>query len=125
MTDSTTRAAAARDLGDGFFGVWVPFEHKDRAKSLPDARWDKNLKCWRVPCIFREEMTNLVAQLNDSADVNMATSTTLVPLLERLFEQVPQRLRTPTFRALAKCWHPDRGGDERLMQQLNELEVVS
>ena len=34
---------------------------------------------------------------------------------------VPERLRVPTVRALAKVWHPDQGGDGALMRRLNDM----
>jgi hypothetical protein len=40
-------------------------------------------------------------------------------ILIALFDEVPDDLRVGTFRALARAWHPDVGGDTVLMQQLN------
>lgn len=112
MANHSPRQAAGRDLGDGRFGIWVPFESKDRAKALTGARWDPGLKAWTVPVVFAADARALIDQLNGTGGPALA------PLLVDLFAAIPEPLQAPTYRALAKVWHPDVGGDGRAMQAL-------
>lgn len=114
MPQNSRRPANVRDLGDGFVGIWVAFEHKDQAKAIPGARWDPNLKCWRVPTQLRGEADRLVDRLNGSVDGLLESA------LETMFSRIPPTLREATYKALVKCWHPDAGGDTRSAQALNQ-----
>lgn len=96
-------------------------------KRAPVRHWDKDAGCWRVPA----EHAGLIAELFRGAGYEVRH-----PLGARawapgqrlpaepepvaaLLAIVPEHLRTPTVRALAKVWHPDVGGDHALMQRLN------
>lgn len=122
MAERTARLAAVRDLGDGHLGVWVPYDDRELAKALPGARWDKNLKAWRVSTYFRGDAESLVARLNTKRDG--AVSISITALIRDLLDAIPSHLRPPTCKALAKAWHPDTGGDHALMQQLNTVREV-
>jgi hypothetical protein len=106
------RPATLRSLGDGDVGLWVHYDDRHHAKALPGARWDKHLKCWRVPARFAHEAQAVVERLNGGLNV------ALVDALALVFRELPARLREPTYRALVKLWHPDVGGDTAATQAL-------
>lgn len=112
MGNPSPHRAAARDLGDGRYGVWAAFEHRERCKALPGARWDPTLKCWWVPIELRAEADHLVARLNGDGTSSLAAT------VADLFAAVPERLQVGTYKALARAWHPDAGGDGPAMQVL-------
>lgn len=97
----------------------MPYEHRERAKSLPGARWDAALKCWRVPMALRAEAEALVAELNGNG--RGGASGDLSSALEIVMRSAPVGLRATTYKALSKVWHPDTGGDLRLMQALTAV----
>lgn len=117
MPETSARPAAVRDLGDGYLGVWVSYDDRELAKALPGARWDKNLKCWRVSIYFRADAQSLVTALDMKRTSTSVVSVTT--MLRELFAALPTHLQRASYRALAKAWHPDHGGDHGLMQQLN------
>lgn len=112
------RRTSARPLGDGRYAIWTSFENKDRCKALPGARWEPSMKCWTVPIELTDEADRLVDELNgDGFDALTHALTTLRDVL-------PESLKVPVFRSLAKVLHPDRGGDTASMQALtNAWEV--
>ena len=112
MAKSNRRPASFRDLGDGDVGVWVAYEDRGHAKGLPSARWDKGLGCWRVRARFIFDVEQLVEFLNGGA------KTTVVSAFTALFKALPERLRQPAYRSLAKVAHPDTGGDEEIAKAL-------
>jgi hypothetical protein len=97
-------------------------------KSTPLHRWDKERKTWTVDM----ESVPLLAQTFETAGFLVAVDG--VPWAERstpkaetfasplvaLFGVLPSHMRKPTYRALSKVFHPDAGGDTKLMQQLND-----
>lgn len=111
-----TRTAAARPLGDGDIGVWVAFDDREQVKRIPSARWDPKVKCWRVRDVFRTDVDELIRRLNGHTS-STASNVLALPLVA-VFRAVPIVLRQPTYKALSKVWHPDAGGDLRLMQEL-------
>lgn len=113
MANRNSRVTAGRDLGDGRYGVWTAYENRERCKALPGSRWDPTLKCWWVPIELRAEAERLIAALN-------GVGSTLGSALVDLFAALPDPLRGPTYRALAKAWHPDTGGDLEATQVLTE-----
>ncbi|MBA2724979.1 MAG: hypothetical protein H0U53_03220 [Actinobacteria bacterium] len=109
------RNPTARLLGDGYVGVWVHYDDREHAKQMPGARWDKHLKCWRVPEMFIRDVQTLIDRLNGGGDGH------LVEALGAVFRRLPVTLRQPTYTALVKVWHPDAGGDLRAMQSLTAM----
>lgn len=111
MAHSSGRPAAVRSLGDGYVGLWISYDDRHLAKALP-ARWDKSLKCWRLPIAFRADAERLVERLNAGVDVE------LIDALIVMFRRLPPALRQPVYRGLSKAVHPDRGGNTSVMQSL-------
>jgi len=55
----------------------------------------------------------LVERLNGGADRLLMEALTVV------FTRIPASLHAPTYKALVRVWHPDAGGDHKVMQALN------
>jgi len=111
-----TRPAAHRRLDDGDIGVWCHYDDRHLVKEIPGARWDPDLRCWRVPPAFARE-ARAVVELLTRADVEANVESAA----QRLLAVLPADLRPPTWRALAHAWHPDHGGDPRAMRALLAL----
>ena len=119
----TRRDARLVDLHDGFHGIFCDYNDKDQAKALPSARWDSELKCWRISNLFRNEAQRLVDNLNGTTQPPPPSTTppansTLADAFRTLFRLLPEQLRAPAYRALAKALHPDTGGDETATKAL-------
>jgi len=127
MGDSTRRPAVVRDLGDGHVGLWVHYDDRHLAKKITTARWDPGLKCWRIARLFRSDAEELVHRLNadgrgastDSTTTGGTAVATITATVTPIFTVIPAHLKEPTFKALARAWHPDRGGDTDAMKALN------
>ena len=115
----TNRTATTRNLGDGYWGVWVDYNDREHAKALPGARWDAGLRCWRVPATFAADAQALCKRLNGATAGGAEAPAGLTAALVVVLRTAPARLRPITYKALARVWHPDAGGDLRLMQSLN------
>lgn len=113
-------SAAARCLDDGCIGLWIHYDYRSLAKEIPGAQWDGELKCWRIPPQFAFEAHD-VADLINQADVEASVQASL----QRLLVALPSEMRAPTWRALALAWHPDHGGDPRVMRALLAERVAS
>lgn len=114
----TGRMARAIDMGDGTVGIFCQFDDKDRVKALPTSRWDPATKCWRVSAHLVEDARRLVAELNGTTATPSPGDVGLVDAFANLFRLLPEPLRAPTYRALAKILHPDAGGDEAVAKAL-------
>ncbi len=108
------RPASTRNLGDGDLGLWVAYEERHAAKALPGTRWDPSLKCWRIRIELAAEAEALIRRLNGGTDVVLAEAFATV------FARLPQPLRQPAYRALAKVLHPDAGGDDVAAKALTQ-----
>jgi hypothetical protein len=118
MADRSAHAHA-RDLGDGFMGVWGwPYERRREMTDRFPARWDPNLKAWRIPAAFATEVFALLHA--EDSPPHVTTRSALGRSLTEVFRPIPSQLRMPTYRALAKVWHPDAGGDHDCMTALND-----
>lgn len=106
------RSATTRDLGDGDVGLWLPYEDRHRAKRIPGARWDANLKAWRIPRPLAAEARASAAAANGDNELSVKHA------LTALFYATPKQIWQCTYKALAKEWHPDTGGDLEAMQAL-------
>jgi hypothetical protein len=104
----------------GLLTVRSPYEAKDIIKGFPGARWDGVRKCWimsdalkpaLVAALKADGFTVVGAGVRDSTPVRWA---------DAMFSALPARLAPGAYRALSRVLHPDRGGDSRLMQQLND-----
>lgn len=113
--------AALRRLPGGEVGLWLPYERRALAKAIPGARWDPELRCWRIPGAFAFDAQDAVDLVNGPAASDVEK--VIGDAAQRLLAVVPDDIRTSTWRALAQAWHPDHGGDARCMRALLALKA--
>lgn len=102
----------------------------DLIRQVPGRRWDADERVWWI----RAALIGMTAQVFTAAghDVLVDGRPWTPPTTSSgshkatgspwnaLFRTLPDRLRQPTYKALARVLHPDAGGDGRLMQELND-----
>ena len=114
--------AAVRRLPGGEVGLWCPYEDRALAKRIPGARWDPDLRCWRIPAAFAADAEDVADLLNGTGPAAGDVEQAIGEATQRLLAAVPEDLRGSTWRALAHAWHPDHGGDDRAMRALLALK---
>ena len=101
-------------------------------RNVPGRHWVANRKRWTVPAeqingcaaLFHEAGCTVTvdgAVWTPPAQHSGSVPSSRVELLNRMFEAIPDRLVSPTHRALIRVWHPDTGGDHALAQDLNQV----
>ncbi len=109
--------------------VEFPYDEEAVAiiKTIGGKRWDKVLRYWTIPAdsvqLAARRFTNAGFTVTINGTPYTPTSTTPVnssTVIRALFTTLPQPLRSPAFKALAKVMHPDVGGNTALMQQLTD-----
>ena len=106
----------------------VRFPYDERAvqiiKSVPVHRWDPATKTWTTETSW----VQLLAKRFHDTGFPVAVDgdlwappdmKTLRPPMQALFDALPAHLRKPAYLALSRVLHPDAGGDQELMKQLN------
>ncbi len=118
-----------RIVTDGEYAT-VAFAYDPRAveiiKAVPVHRWDPDAKRWTTETSWVQLLARRYTDQGYTVEIdgdlwrpeNPAAVTG--PALPALFDQLPDRLRSPVYKALARVLHPDAGGDTALMQQLNQ-----
>ncbi len=116
---------------DGTARLYTPFDADfvDDLKARIPARlrrWDKPDKCWVVSAtgIDRAKIIAIrfyghVEDIPPPSPQSNAVAVTPFAVLH-LTPDAPADLVPIVYRHLAKAFHPDRGGDTRQMQQINE-----
>jgi hypothetical protein len=96
-------------------------------RAIPGRRWEAARKRWLIPADAVEAAAAAFIRAGCTVTVDGAvwsprrrSTADRIELIVGLFEAVPDRLASPTHRALARVWHPDAGGDAALMRELNE-----
>lgn len=93
-------------------------------KTVPGRRWDPEAKTWTIGVDWvqllarRFHDAGYPVQIDRKLWTPPAVSTT-GPALPAFYQQLPDRLKEPVYKALIKVLHPDAGGDTALAQQLN------
>lgn len=88
--------------------------------------WDKSRRRWTVDDAYVELALRIVGRhfpgytLEDQRPRATPRTEVESPWPRMLHDALPERLRTPVYRALSRVLHPDAGGDTRLMQELND-----
>lgn len=94
-----------------------------RLKRLGSTYWDPDERVWRSPLHRIEEIRHVFWDLGYAIeDLTVEEAAVAKPappedVFVTLMATVPDRLRDPVYRALARVLHPDAGGDGRLMQR--------
>lgn len=126
-------AATARlVVGVSEVRAFVPYELREIPKTFPGRRWDSVGKCWRVG---REHLDALADALRaagctvyvvgapdprNGQGQHGERSTPGADWADRLLDAVGPQRAERAYKALVKVLHPDAGGDNRLMQELND-----
>jgi hypothetical protein len=111
----------------GFIRFNYDAEAVEVVRSVPGRKWNPGEKVWTIPV----DMVGLAAARFAEAGYEVLvdgvayrpssalTGSTGNPFTA-LLASLPERLRKPTYRALARVLHPDHGGDHKAMQALNQ-----
>lgn len=103
--------------------VRSPYEARELLK-LAGLSWSPDLKVWycertryaeRVLRAYVDKWDGPVVWDDEAPSARKPGS-----WVEVMFRELPPHLRTPVYKALARALHPDHGGDNRLMQQVND-----
>ena len=84
-------------------------------------RWDPTEKSWWVLEAFRFQLQELLQDygLDVALRTNRRPSVNAGAPLEALFQAIPANLRNKVYRQLAVALHPESGGTNELMKELN------
>lgn len=88
--------------------------------------WSKACKCWHVQEPFVAPALRVAGEHFGPvavADLRLPVPTARerVDWAQATYDALPERLRRPAYRALLRVLHPDKGGDVRLTQRLNDV----
>lgn len=95
-------------------------------RRAPRRRWDKQGRRWWIPigdvALVADSYTDAGFDVYVDGEPWRRPPPAPVPSdpIAALLDVVPDRLRSKTIRALSLVFHPDVGGDGRLMQRLND-----
>jgi hypothetical protein len=94
-------------------------------KSVPVHRWDSEQKQWTTESSWVELLAKRFTEKGFSVAIDgelwrPPDPKVLAPPLEAFFKALPVHLRVPAYKALVRVLHPDTGGDNEWMQQLNK-----
>lgn len=123
-------ATLTDDLATGEIEIIFRFDAAviSRLKSLGRCRWDPVGRLWRAPASRREAVIAVLESLGYEVlgdvgrrrqDPPSPTRPLLADPVELYLRSLPDWLRRPVVRALAKVLHPDVGGDLGAMTALN------
>ncbi len=126
----TSRTATLIRQHDGTARLYTPFDagFVEQLKAripAPLRRWDKPDKCWIIEAAGVFRAVSLAEQyygeVEDIAAATAGRPVTAAPhAVLHLLPDAPADLVPVVYRHLAKVNHPDRGGDTREMQRINE-----
>ena len=118
---------------DPDYGEWMtircPYEaHFVKAlKTIvgPSQRWwDQDAKLWHVRFEFIRELLPLCRKYYDEVECRVNVREVLasanVNVFSQLFARITPQYADKIYKALARVVHPDAGGQEELMTQLNQ-----
>ncbi len=115
---------------DGSARLYTPFDagFVEQLKAripAPLRRWDKPDKCWIIEAAGILRAVSLAKQyygdVEDIAATMPSRAITAAPhAVLHLMPDAPAELVPVVYKTLAKLFHPDRGGDTREMQRINE-----
>jgi len=92
------------------FKIKVPYPHR---------KWDPDKKVWLVAETMLEATVELMKKYFDDISTNLLTEETGNNLWESVFTAIPNDYIDVVYRALCQAVHPDHGGTDEQMKQLN------
>lgn len=123
-----TKAGIYRSDRDGWLKVVTPY-HPDFVDALkssiqpPHRTWDPDAKCWYINEMFLEDITKLCQRYYNEVETNLAepeASDNNTNSFVELFDILPEDLVDKVYYSLSLALHPDRGGSNELVSQLNK-----
>ena len=125
-----TKAGIYKSKKENWLKVVAPYkaDFVDELKSSiqPSHRsWDPDNKHWLVNEIYLEDLVKMCQRHFDEIETDLVEGATEATEPENLFTQVFNALPNggyvdKVYYALAQAIHPDHGGSEELMTQLNK-----
>ncbi len=115
------------NLGDGDYSI-LKFPYDEAAikivKSVPIHRWSSEAKTWTVETSWLQLLEKRFTDASYTVAIDGELWTppdmkALSPPMSALFDALPAHLRQPAYQVLSKVLHPDVGGDQELVKQLN------
>jgi hypothetical protein len=94
-------------------------------KSVPVHRWSREDKRWTTEASWVELLAKRFTEKGYAVAIDGEVwrppdPKVLAPPLEAFFRALPAHLRGPAYKALVRVLHPDTGGDNEWMKQLNK-----
>ncbi len=126
-----TRASVLKSSRQGWFDIQTPYDEdfvsELKAMIQPASRrWDPTAKLWSVSEAYLEDVVNLLKVHYDEVVTNLGQAEPSQGdpnLFKKVFETVkglPNSNIDSLYKTLAQAVHPDHGGTNELMRQLNE-----
>lgn len=104
--------------------VYSPFTARDILRAMPVRKWDAERKCWSIPAPYVWSLVEQLKAVGLASEVHGAeparTQQQSRSWAEAMFAELPRNLHVAAYRAMAKVLHPDTGGDDVAMKQLND-----
>lgn len=115
------------DSKEGWLKLFIPYDVdfiEDLKESLPSncRWWDRNQKCWHVQADFLQTVLELCQEYCDATNNQVKPASKAAPqpnIFEEVFKIIPQDYTSRVYAALAQAVHPDHGGSNEIMKQLN------
>jgi len=121
-----TRASILRGNSSDWIKVISPFDQRyvDELKTMiqpTHRRWDATEKVWHVHTLFLDTVVMLTKKFFDEVTTDLIDSPTDDGnLFRQVFETIPKDYIDKVYFALSQACHPDHGGTNEMMSQLNQ-----
>lgn len=109
--------------------VYAPYEYRDVIKCFPGRRWNPQHRCWLVGASFDDAMAEalkaagctVIVTRHGGAEHGAHRDHHVIGAgwAEALFGAVGPSRADAVYRSLSRVLHPDVGGSNQLMGQLN------
>lgn len=124
--DVTFIYATERD--DGWWDLKSKYDATlvDAVRQIPNGSriWDADAKVWSIRDIYWPALATTLRSLGHIVDEEALPRAKRPSVdstwAELMFDSIPERLHTATWKALQKALHPDIGGDPTAAQVLND-----
>ena len=120
-----TKAGIYKSDKENWVRVVAPW-NQDFLDELKDTfqpsfrRWEPEAKQWLINDIYLEDIILLCKKYFDDVETDLTSDEpTRENLFAQVFEVIPKSYQKLVYRALTQAIHPDHGGSNGLMAQLN------